>query len=321
MLKWRDLGLVFEISNNHQIPLWHKSHAQAPNSVVFEDFVRVYFTGRPEIEHDGNFTSRAMFVDLIPDENFRILRVSSEPILELGESGYFDENGTYPFSVLREDSGFIAIYGGWSRGASIPFDISLGLARSEDGEKFTRVGNGPILSPTLHEPFVITSPKIRKFNNRYFLTYTAGVKWFEYEGRKEIIYKLRSAVSDDLVHWTRNGINIIPDTIGEEEAQACGDIFEDASGFHMFYCYRGAKDFRLKREESYKLGYAFSKDLVAWERNDDYLGISPTNESWDSEMCAYPNVFRFRDKFYILYLGNGTGVDGFGAKVLDGNSL
>jgi hypothetical protein len=319
MLTWKDLGLVFKVIGNPLKPSWHVSHGQAPNAVVFENFVRVYFTGRPRADSRGNFVSRAMFVDFNPENNFEILNLSQNPILNLGNPGNFDEHGTYPFSVLKEGKSFTAIYGGWSRSVSIPFDISLGLAKSEDGENFERVGEGPILSPILHEPFVITSPKLRFFDNHYFLTYTAGVKWFDHEGRMEIIYKLRSAVSDDLVHWQRSGENIIQDILGEDEAQACGDVIQTSSGFHMFFCFRGPKDFRSNPEQSYKIGYAHSLDRKKWHRNDSYSGIVSTKGSWDEQMCAYPNVFQFKGKTYILYLGDGTGFDGFGAKVLLGD--
>jgi predicted GH43/DUF377 family glycosyl hydrolase len=319
VLIWKDLGLVFEVNGNPLKPLWHVSHAQAPNAVTFENFVRVYFTGRPHGDSQGNFLSRAMFVDFDPENNFEILRVSQNPILELGDPGFFDEHGTYPFSVLKKDNSYTAVYGGWSRSASIPFDISLGLAKSQNGESFERIGDGPILSPILNEPFVITSPKIRFFNDSYHLTYTAGVKWFNHQGRMEIIYKIRSAVSSDLINWQRSGKNLIQDFLGEDEAQACGDIIETASGFHMFFCYRGSTDFRFNSSQSYKIGYAHSLDLETWCRDDRYAGILSTKGSWDETMCAYPNVFQFKGKTYILYLGNGTGIAGFGAKVLIGD--
>lgn len=318
-LKWKDLGLVFDVGNNPRLPDWHYSHAQAPNAVVFEDFVRVYFTGRPFPDENGNFLSRAMYVDLDPTDSFKLLDISSEPILGLGAPGSFDEHGTYPFTVLRENNRYVALYGGWSRTVTVPFDISLGLATSDDGKSFKRYGNGPVLGPNLYEPFVITSPKIRKFAGKYFLTYTAGKKWFKHDGRMEIIYKLRQAESYDLINWTRSGVNMIPDVLGEDEAQACGDIFQTDSGFHMFFCYRAATDFRSNITNSYKIGYAFSIDLKTWDRKDSFAGINPTQNSWDEQMCAYPNVFNFDGKTYVLYLGNETGRMGFGAKMLIGN--
>lgn len=316
--KWIDLGLVFDVTRIENRPSWYFSHAQAPNAVVMEDYVRVYFTAREKPAADGNTVSRAMYVDLDPSRGFKTIYMPDVPILDLGQLGEFDEHGTYPFTVLRGDLDYVAIYGGWSRSHSVPFDISLGLARSVDGKHFTRVSNGPILAPTLNEPFVITSPKLRKFGSDYFLTYTAGTRWFTSNGKQEIVYKLRSATSRDLISWCRNGINLIPDKLNDLEAQACGDVFRGESGYHMFYCYREGIDFRSNKKNSYKIGYAFSKDLKFWERIDDVAGVEQGIDSWDSQMCAYPNVFSFKGLTYMLYLGNGTGVNGFGAKQLVG---
>ena len=317
-LDWIDLGLVFDVNKLIDLPEWYFSHAQAPNAVVMEDFVRIYFTAREKPSKDGNATSRAMYVDMDPSKNFKILAMSENPILELGGLGSFDEHGTYPFTVLKREKDFVAIYGGWSRSKSVPFDISLGLATSQDGVRFERFADGPILSPGLNEPFVITSPKLRRFENRYFLTYTAGTTWINSQGRMEIVYKLRSATSDDLLNWERDGANIIEDKLNSMEAQACGDIFESENKFHMFFCYREALDFRVNIDNSYRIGYAVSRDLITWQRRDDFVGISPTPNSWDSMMCAYPNIFNFKGQIYVLYLGNETGKYGFGAKQLIG---
>jgi hypothetical protein len=55
--------------------------------------------------------------------------------------------------------------------------------------------------------------------------------------------------------------------------------------------------------------------LVNWHRNDSKSVFLESLESWDLEMQAYPNVFDFGGKTYMLYLGNGTGIQGFGAAI------
>jgi predicted GH43/DUF377 family glycosyl hydrolase len=313
--EWKNLGLVFDLANLNSSPHWHASHAQAPNVVDMGDFVRVYFCGRQGPDERGNFISLGMYVDIIPGEIFKILEVSQTPIMDLGLRGEFDEYGTYPISVLKNSSGFLAYYGGWTRPKSVPFDVALGLATSSDGKKFTKYGNGPVLSATSDEPFVITSPKIRHFDGKFVLAYTAGVKWFDFEGKKEIIYRNRIAFSEDGIVWNRLGREIIPAKIGHDEAQACPDIYASDGGYHMFFCYRASKNFREDSRFSYKIGYAYSTDLVNWERDDSRSIFLESQENWDCEMQAYPNVFDFKGKTYMLYLGNGTGIQGFGAAI------
>ena len=133
------------------------------------EFVRVYFCGRPIADEFGNFVSRGMYADLVPGKTFKILKIGEFPILELGNLGEFDEFGTYPISVIRKFGSYYAFYGGWSRPKAVPFDVAIGLATSNDGEKFTKYGNGPIFGASPKEPFVITSPKIRYFNQRFLI--------------------------------------------------------------------------------------------------------------------------------------------------------
>jgi len=50
---------------------------------------------------------------------------------------------------------------------------------------------------------------------------------------------------------------------------------------------------------------------VHWDRKDEQAGISSSGE-WDSEMQAYPAVFDYAGKRYLLYNGNGYGRTGVG---------
>ena len=321
--EWEDLGLVFSVEQNRRLlPGYINSHAQAPNTIVFDDYVRIYFCSRSLSDKEGNVTSVGMYADCLPNENFRIKAISQEPIIELGTMGEFDEFGTYPISILHEKNEFTAIYGGWSRPLEVPFEVSLGLARSSDGEKFIKSGNGPILGANESEPFVITSPKIRKFGDLYVLAYTSGIKWFKHDSKMEIIYRIRIAFSKDKVNWERFGNEIISTVLGDDEAQACPDIYFKDGEYHMFFCYRNSTNFRAEKEHSYKLGYACSNDLMNWTRNDNQSKFQGDFPLWCLNMQAYPNVFDFHDSTYMLFLGNETGKFGFGAaKLVNKNGI
>ncbi|HMG68103.1 MAG TPA: hypothetical protein VK588_10465, partial [Chitinophagaceae bacterium] len=71
------------------------------------------------------------------------------------------------------------------------------------------------------------------------------------------------------------------------------------------------------RDRGYRIGYAYSEDLVNWTRNDDLLGIGVTEGSWDSDMMCYPHIFSCEGKIYLLYNGNEFGRFGFGLAVLE----
>ena len=80
----------------------------------------------------------------------------------------------------------------------------------------------------------------------------------------------------------------------------------------MFFCYRHAKDFRLNTRRSYRIGYAYSDDLIKWERDDSMVGIDVSKRGWDSDMIAFPHVISLDGKIYMFYTGNQFGKYGFG---------
>lgn len=322
MFKWIKKGIIYDPAREENRPSWRWNYAQGQNVLIFDQFVRVYFCCREKPNEQGKTVSRVTYVDLDRKNLSTILRVAEEPVLELGALGEFDEFGTYPFSVIRNQDKIYGYYGGVTRCESVPFNVAIGCAVSHDnGEHFVKVGKGPVISYSLHEPFVVCSPKVRYFNNKWYMFYSAGRKWTDVPGgRPEICYKLRMATSHDGIHWEKHNQDIIPEKLGEEEAQACGDVIYKNGKYHMFFCYRKNLDFRRNPNNAYRIGYAYSEDLLHWVRNDEMAGIDVAKDSreWDSEMVAYPNVFELDGKVYMLYLGNEVGKHGFGLAELQG---
>lgn len=315
--RWRKLGKVFDPTTIHDLD-WMKEFAQAPSVLIFDEFIRVYFSCRPLPNKNGQYISYTGFVDLNRKNLFEIVNISRKPILELGEIGTFDEFGIYPASVIRDGKNIFAYYGGWTRCESVPFDVSIGLAISYDnGETFTRLGKGPVLSSSLFEPFILSGPKIRKFNNIWHLWYIAGRRWIESEGRREPVYKIRKADSNDGIHWAKQNLDLIPDKLDENEAQASPDVFFYQNKYHMFFCYRYGTDYRGPR--GYRIGYAYSEDLIHWTRNDSRAGLDISEAGWDSETISYPHVFELDGNIYMFYLGNQVGRSGFGVAQLETN--
>jgi hypothetical protein len=318
MFKWEKLGKIFD-PTEYRNAAWMHEFAQAPSSLMFDGFVRIYFSCRPKPDANGQYVSRSAYVDLSRGNLTKILRVSPSPVLELGGLGTFDEFGTYPISVIKDGARILAYYGGWTRCESVPFNVAIGCAVSHNGgETFEKIGAGPVLSYTPDEPFILSGPKIRKYGRTWYLWYIAGRTWKLVNGKPEPIYKIRMASSSDGIHWTKWNKDIIPDRLGEEEAQASPDVIFSRGKYHMFFCYRQPSDFRKNRDRSYRIGYAFSYDLLNWSRDDSMVGIEVSERGWDSDMLAYPHILDLDGIIYMFYLGNEVGRYGFGAARLQG---
>lgn len=317
MFRWKKIGKAFTPQDVTDRP-WLKEFAQAPATLLFDDFVRVYFSCRPPADERGQYVSYSAYVDLERNDLLKVRAIAKQPILSLGDLGEFDEFGTYPVSVTREGKEVRAYYAGWTRCESVPFNVAIGCAVShDDGQTFTKWGTGPVLGYSPDEPFVLSGPKVRRFNGKWQLFYIAGRKWKMVDGRAEPIYKIRMAFSEDGIHWQKLNRDLIKSRIEEDEAQASPDVFYANGKYHMFFCYRYSSHYRGK-QNGYRIGYASSTDLVNWVRDDAKAGIDVSEQGWDAEMISYPHVFELDGRIYMAYLGDQVGRYGFGLAVLDG---
>lgn len=290
--------------------------AQSPQCVVFEKFVRVYFSTRTQDVDNGKFRSHIRYADF--DKKFsKVLKVASTEVIALGALGTFDEHGIFPINLLKEENRILAYTCGWSRRTSVSVETSTGLAISLDGgETFSKMGEGPVLTSSLKEPFLVGDSFVRKYNERYHMWYIFGKKWMlptttEPEAR---IYKIGYASSTNGVDWVKNeGEQIVSDVLNENECQALPSVIKIGNMYHMVFCFREATDFRNNDERSYRLGYASSSDLKTWVRNDKHLKLEDNASNiWDSNMKCYPHLVQVDDKVFLLYNGNAFGKEGFG---------
>ena len=196
--------------------------------------------------------------------------------------------------------------------------MAIGVAASQDlGASFRRLGNGPVLSYSVDEPFILSGPKIRRFNDRWYLFYIAGERWLPNNGKPEPVYRIRMATSFDGINWTKANVDLIERKLGPDECQASPDVFFANGQFHMYFCYRYGIDYR-NSERGYRIGYAVSEDLTHGRRDDNLAGIDTSADGWDSEMISYPHVFELDGTIYLMYLGNQVGKNGFGLARLEG---
>ena len=318
-MNWKKLGKIFD-PTQHILPNNCVQFAQSPQALVFDDFVRIYFSTRSLDKSAGKYLSHIAFVDM--QKNLRdVIRVSDKTVIPLGELGCFDEHGIFPMSVMRYGN---VIYGytcGWNRRVSVSVDTAIGLAISRDnGLTFQRIGNGPVLAASLHEPCLVGDGFVKVIGDVFHMWYIFGIGWkkFSMDTAPDRTYKIGHAVSSDGINWVKEEARqVIADRLDADESQALPTVIAINGRYHMFFCYRQSSDFRKNKDRGYRIGHAYSDDLANWVRDDEHPHLDITNGGWDSEMLCYPHVFECDGKTYLLYNGNEFGRYGFGLAVLE----
>lgn len=317
-MKWLKHGKIFD-PTEHQLPNGCKQFAQSPQALVFDDFVRIYFSTRA-IDKNGKFLSHIAFVDM--SKNWRdVIRVSEQTVIPLGELGCFDEHGIFPMNVTRHGD---LVYGytcGWNRRVSVSVDTAIGLAISRDnGLTFHRIGPGPVLAASLHEPYLVGDGFVMIIDGVFHMWYIFGTGWKKCaaDAAPDRTYKIGHATSTDGVNWIKEEARqIVADRLGPDESQALPTVVKIGCRYHMFFCYRESFDFRHAKGRGYRIGHAWSDDLSSWTRDDEAPLLFGAPGEWDSDMQCYPHAFECDGKVYLLFNGNEFGRYGFGLAELE----
>ena len=84
-LKWTRRGKLFD-PRDHKLAGGGGEFAQSPQALVFDDFVRIYFSTRELEPATGKYLSHIAYADF--DKSLSaLLRVSQRPVIALGGAG------------------------------------------------------------------------------------------------------------------------------------------------------------------------------------------------------------------------------------------
>lgn len=318
-MRWHKLGKIFD-PTQYELPNGCTQFAQSPQALVFDDYVRIYFSTRSIDPSNGKYLSHVAFVDMTKDLQ-DVIRVSDRCVIPLGGLGTFDEHGIFPMNVVRNNDTVYGYTCGWSRRVSVSVDTAIGLAISrDDGLTFERIGDGPVMAASLHEPCLVGDGFVRIIDSVFHMWYIFGTGWKRYtpQAAPDRTYKIGHAVSRDGIEWVKEEARqIVADVLGPDESQALPTVVRIGTRHHMFFCYRESFDFRNGKGRGYRIGHAWSDDLSNWIRDDERPKLEGTAGEWDGDMQCYPNAFECDGKIFLLYNGNEFGRHGFGLAVLE----
>jgi predicted GH43/DUF377 family glycosyl hydrolase len=303
-MKWLKKGLIYAPDGSVR---WARKYAYPASPLLMNDStLRIYLAFC-----DDNMVGRAGYVDLDVDNPSVIRGVSSEPVLDIGAPGAFDENGVVPTSVIRVGELIYMYYVGYQLGYKVRYFQFQGLAISADGgNSFTRYSRVPVLDRSDRELLNRASAFVMHDDGIFRMWYVGGSEWITAHGKTLPTYNMRYLESADGKNWGKEGRVCLDFQNDNEHALGRPWVIRQRNSFRMFYSVR-------TRSSGYRLGYAESADGVGWQRKDAEVGIDVSASGWDSQMTAYSAIYRHNDRTYLFYNGNNCGETGFGYAVLD----
>lgn len=304
MYTWESDSFVY--SPNGDNPL-SRSHAQLPTPFSLGGSAfRFFYSSR-----DDQGQSRPFYLDYDMATK-KISTVAEHPVLELGAPGMFDDKGVMPSCVLRVGEDIYFYYIGWNQRTNIGYQLAIGLAISKDnGVSFQKVSSGPVLDRSINDPVFCAAPCVHFSGSEFIMWYISATGWPIYNGKPEPVYLIKRATSKDGINWNTSK-SICINYKFEGEALGRPWVVHNSSGYHMWYSTRGSDSYREAVGQHYQIGYAHSKDGIAWQREDDKFSLSPSRGAWDQDMQEYSSVFVFENDHYMAYNGNTFGKSGFG---------
>ena len=249
---------------------------------------------------------------------------TGEPVLLLRPTpDGWDSGGVESPQVVKgpEDKYFLFYTGDIT--ASGANTWSIGLAISDDGITWTKVGDGPVLDGEggWDGPWYEGSDQGRKRVGGICepaVIYDAGAGlfriWFSALGVRndKSAFRIGYATSGDGITWERRREPVFePDEDGSWDDTVVSQqtvVLDPPTGYHMFYFGTSAKLYKYAEDNEAatipgSIGHAFSSDGITWERDaNPVLSIVPG--TWESWMVGGPTAIIEADTLRLWYFGS-----------------
>ena len=297
-MRWEKLGRIL---GPDQLREFGVTAALMPIARILDaarGLVRVYFSPR-----DSEGRSHVRYIEFEVSKPHETLKVFDKPLFEPGKLGAFDDAGITLGSIVEDGDRRLLYYTGWTLTVSVPFNNSIGVAELRADDSVHRLGDGPIMTRTLNEPYSCASPFVLKEEGVFKMWYASMDSWKDTPSGPLHFYNIKLAQSLDGISWNRFEKVAIDYESEDEYAFGRPFVLRENGVYKMWYSYQG---------DSYRIGYAESTNGENWVRKDDLAGISVSESGWDSEMVEYPFLFDCDEGRFMLYNGNGYGKSGLG---------
>lgn len=296
-MKWKKKGLIYKPPFDGS---WKDNSALQPTALLLSDRIRVFLCFR-----DTSGIGRIGYVDLDMNDPSKILHISDEPVLDIGQEGMFDDNGVAPTAILKKNNQILLYYAGYQLPKRVRFVAFGGLAISNDnGKSFERYSGVPVFERTSEAALFRVPHSVMHDEGKYKFWYGGGNAYIRGTNKTLPVYNIKYIESDSATKIPSQGIKAL-EIIDDEHRVGRPNVLKEGNLYKMYFGFGSDA-------KPYQLGYAESEDGKNWYRDDARLGLHLSLEGWDSEMMAYPCVINTGKKTFMLYNGNEYGRYGFG---------
>lgn len=302
---WEKKGLVYSCD------FYGTGYAQdAFIDVIDNKTWRIYYSARTK-----EVVSMPHIIDVEAGNPMNIIQVYKEPLMLPGRDGTFDDNGITMTSIVSVNDDKYLYYCGWNRRVSVPYALSIGVAIAKNNSTvFKKMYEGPIMDRSIYNPIAVSAPMVIIDEGIFKMWYITFTEWKIYNGRKEPIFVIKYATSNNGIDWETSS-KICIDSSYDGESFARPWVLKDEGIYKMWFSPRGPIGYREKEGQHYVLDYAESFDGENWERKPNKFNLKTSESGWDSEMLAYASVINDNGKYHMIYNGNYFGKTGFGYAV------
>jgi predicted GH43/DUF377 family glycosyl hydrolase len=254
----------------------------------------------------------------------RIDPATGEPLLVLRPTpGGWDAAGVETPYVLKNPEGVYLLYYTGTLPPEGSNSWAIGLARSEDGLTWTKVGDKPILEGRgeWEGPFFEGSDENRQQigdvlepsilfddeQNLYRMWYSAmGFK------ASRLAFRVGYATSPDGLAWERlAGPVLEPDRAGAWDSAAVSHVnvvHAPRSGYHLFYFGASEENYQYAEQNGAamipgSIGHAFSPDGISWEKDANPV-LSTVPDTWEAWMVGGLSALIQEDQIKLWYFGS-----------------
>ncbi|HEA3084661.1 MULTISPECIES: hypothetical protein [Aeromonas] len=302
---WKKLGLLYSPLKKKRHPKLI-SHATNPLAVhLYNDVFRVYYSGR-----DGKNRSSVGAVDIDIVRQI-IITDHQEPFFQHGPKGSFYEDGVSIGNCYTVGARRYILFMGWQNPADSHWRGDIGQLTIMQDDSLQLTQTQPLFTADAVDPVSVSYPWVMQTGPAHYdMWYGSTLNWCAENG--EMVHVINHAHSGNGIDWEKTGL-AVPYRLNYAQAFSRPTVIENDNQYlDMWFSYRCGTG------RKYRIGYAHNNGS-GWKLDLENSGIDVSESGWDSEMIEYPFVFKHKDRFYMLYNGNGYGQTGFGLAVLCDN--